>query len=310
VGVHGVATTGWGVIGRSDARAGVTGTSRDAVGVEGVSEHGPAGLCGRSADQVGVIGESQRGVGVVGISPGNAVQGWSTGATGSSIGVTGYCATGQGVLGGSETGIGVGGRSERGWAGYFEGNVIVQGNLHVTGQKSAAVPHPDGTLRSLFCVESPESYFEDFGEAVLAEESVRVALDEDFAALVRRTRYQVFLTSYGPQAIYVSRRDPDGFEIARMPGDDGTKKRRVRVGYRILAKRADLRPTRLPKVSTPDQAGHLERAAIDAATPARKNRKRAARTFTAESLPQAPRTPRINLDEPAPPHPRRARRRK
>jgi len=33
----------------------------------------------------------------------------------------------------------------------------------IGGPKSAAVPHPDGTLRRLYCVESPESWFEDFG---------------------------------------------------------------------------------------------------------------------------------------------------
>jgi hypothetical protein len=295
VGVHGVSTGGWGVIGQSAGRAGVTGSSRDGVGVEGRSDEGLAGVHGSSSDRYGVYGESQNGVGVLGTSPTNAVQGVSTGTSGPAIGVTGYCRTGQGVLGGSETGIGIGGRSRSGWAGYFEGNVIVQGDFYVSGRKSAAVPHPDGSLRSLYCLESPESYFEDFGEAVLTGESVRVALDEDFAALVRRGRYQVFLTSYGPQALYVSRRDADGFEIARVPGDARRKLRAIRVGYRIVARRRDLRPARLPKVATPPEGGRLASVDLDAPKTGRKAAARSARQAAGQPLPQTPRTPQVDV---------------
>jgi hypothetical protein len=295
VGMHGVSTRGWGVIGRSVERAGVTGSSRDGVGVEGTSDDGLAGVHGYSSDRYGVHGESQNAVGVLGVSPTNAVQGVSTGTSGPAIGVSGYCRTGQGVLGGSETGIGVGGRSHSGWAGYFEGNVIVQGNLYVTGQKSAAVPHPDGSLRSLYCLESPESYFEDFGETVLTGESLRVALDEDFAALVRRGRYQVFLTSYGPQALYVSRRDADAFEIARVPDDARRKLRAIRVGYRIVARRRDLRATRLPKVATLPEGGRLASFDLDAPKTGRKAAAKSARPVAGQPLPRTPRTPQIDV---------------
>jgi hypothetical protein len=54
------------------------------------------------------------------------------------------------------------------YAAAFYGPVIVGGNFTVVGgAKSAAVPHPDGSHRRLYCVESPESWFEDFGEAAL-----------------------------------------------------------------------------------------------------------------------------------------------
>jgi hypothetical protein len=50
-------------------------------------------------------------------------------------------------------------------AGYFVGDVLVQGNFSVMspGTKSAVVPFPDGSHRQLYCLESPESWFEDFG---------------------------------------------------------------------------------------------------------------------------------------------------
>jgi hypothetical protein len=47
-------------------------------------------------------------------------------------------------------------------AGAFFGQVFVSGDFTVAGgAKSAAVPHPDGTHRRLYCLESPESWFED-----------------------------------------------------------------------------------------------------------------------------------------------------
>jgi hypothetical protein len=128
----------------------------------------------------------------------------------------------------------------------------VQGALYVNGPKSAAVQHPDGSHRSLFCLESPESYFEDFGEVELADESVVVKLDEDFAALVKRNKYQVFLTSYGPESLYVRKRDAGEFEIARVERGKRKKMRKVQVGYRIVAKRADLKTARLPKIEVPE----------------------------------------------------------
>jgi hypothetical protein len=63
--------------------------------------------------------------------------------------------------------------------------VFVRGDFTVAGgAKSAAVPHPDGTHRWLYCLESPESWFEDFGRAQLTCGRAEVKIDPDFAALV------------------------------------------------------------------------------------------------------------------------------
>ena len=305
VGMHGIATSGWGLIGQSVSRAGVTGKSvsgvgvearsdqshgvqaaaqsgvgvladsvgnngvmgrsRDAIGVEGFSDQGFAGVRGRAIRMIGVLGTSEQGVGVAGVSPANAIQGRSTGSGGASIGVSGASDAGAGVQGDSITGIGVGGRSPRGWAGYFEGNVVVVGGFYVSGgPKAAVVRHPDDTQRALFCVESPESYFEDFGEVALTGTSVTVKLQEDFAALVKRNDYQVFLTSYGPEALYVRKRSVDGFEIARVDRGAGTKRRSVRVGYRIVARRADVKAERLPEIKLPEHAARVTEVGLRA----------------------------------------------
>ncbi len=47
-----------------------------------------------------------------------------------------------------------------GYAGGFAGPVLVNGAFTVAnGPKNAAVPHPDGSHRLLYCQESPEPWF-------------------------------------------------------------------------------------------------------------------------------------------------------
>ena len=346
VGVHGIATSGWGIIGQSIGRAGVTGksvtgvgvearseqshglqattqsgigvlgdsvgnigvlgSSRDASGVEGFSQQGLAGVHGRSDRRYGVFGESSQGVGVIGVSPTNAIQGRSTGPGGASIGVSGWSDAGAGVQGDSNTGIGVAGRSPSGWAGYFEGNVIVRGAFYVVGgPKSAAVKHPDGTYRSLFCLESPESYFEDFGEVVLTETSVVVRLDKDFAALVKRNKYQVFLTSYGREVLCVRKRGVEEFEIARVDPGAAGRSRKVRVGYRIVARRADVRSERLPKIKMPAKAAEVTKP--DLAIGKSKRAAGPAPLAKLAPLPATPRIPSRNLKAMAAAKPARAK---
>ena len=83
------------------------------------------------------------------------------------------------------------------YAGVFYGPVVVGGDFTVFGAKSAAVPHPDGSHRRLYCMESPESWFEDFGKGTLECGQADVTIDPDFAAVVDMDDYHVFLTQYG-----------------------------------------------------------------------------------------------------------------
>jgi hypothetical protein len=64
----------------------------------------------------------------------------------------------------------------------------------------------------LYRVESPESWFEDFGEAALVCGEASIALDPDFAAVVDTSKYHVFLSGYdGRSDLSVCDRSPDGF---------------------------------------------------------------------------------------------------
>lgn len=140
-------TTGDGVFGQGgDSGRGVVGVSKSHTGVEGSTKSGIAVFGGADHDD-----EGHNGRGVVGVAQG-------------ATGVEGHSGTGAGVWGSSEDGEGVhaetqspifaaiagfqnstdpqttgaaiygkrGGRG--GWAGYFDGNVVVTGSCSIEGQ--------------------------------------------------------------------------------------------------------------------------------------------------------------------------------
>ena len=108
--------------------------------------------------------------------------------------------------------------------------------------------HRDGSHRLLYCVESPESWFEDFGEARLINGRAQVRLERNFASLVSKDKYHVFLTAYDDSnGLYISRRSSAGFEVREQHGG----RSRVRFSYRIVAKRRDIAGKRLAKVTLP-----------------------------------------------------------
>lgn len=51
--------------------------------------------------------------------------------------------------------------------------------------------------RTLYCMESPECWFEDFGSARLAGGSAKVAIDPEFAQTVQTAEYHVFVQAEG-----------------------------------------------------------------------------------------------------------------
>jgi len=144
-----------------------------------------------------------------------------------------------------------------GLAGLFYGPTVLDGPTFVFGDffvvgannvKGAVVPHPDGSHRALYCMESPESWFEDFGEAALVKGKARVQLDADFAHLVDIRQYHVFLTPYGDsEGLFVAKRNKTGFEVREQR--DGTSN--ITFSYRIVAKRKDVKAERLTVINLP-----------------------------------------------------------
>jgi len=142
------------------------------------------------------------------------------------------------------------GRRVEGFAGIFNGPVAINGPLTVFGSnfKSGAVRHPDGSHRRLYCIESPDSLFEDVGRARLRQGVAEVRLDRDFAALIRTGDYHVFLTAEGDcSGLYVSRRTGKGFTVR----ESGRGRSESGFSYRIVAKRRDVVAPRLERVKPP-----------------------------------------------------------
>jgi hypothetical protein len=247
--VIGAATTQAGVFGFSENGLGVVGHSYPEVAVRGGSALGKgvrgsslmdAGVMGVSGDNegpplgmnlptiAGVVGSSDQRPGVIGTS--NAL-----------IGVYGFSAANAGVVG----------ESVNSFAGYFAGNVVVTGDLFVAGafnKKGCAVPFPDGTHRALYCMESPDLWFEDFGAARLKRGHATVKLDADFAKVIKRGDYHVFLTPRGDcRGLYVRSQGGASFEVRELAG--GTSS--VAFSYRIVGRRKDIdRHKRFAKIDT------------------------------------------------------------
>jgi hypothetical protein len=281
VGVHGFGEN-FGVYGNDNRGiAGVYGShNRGRVGVLGAAMQGATGVVGVSMSSIGnplstfgesipdpadgsgtgVLGASGKGYGVLGKSHDNAgVVGQSTNSVGVWGSVTADREGGYGVLGESTDGIGVVGRSDGGTgvfgsvnrdrpgglAGRFVGPVLIEGDLTVTGVKGAVVPHADGSHRLLCAIESPESWFEDFGEAALKDGRAEVQLDPDFAAVIETKGYHVFLTPYGDSSgLYVVDRTAKGFMVREQK--DGTSN--LAFSYRVVARRKDIATQRLARV--------------------------------------------------------------
>jgi hypothetical protein len=264
-GVAGRSTAGLGVYGESVNQAGVLGKSTSSAGVFGFGDAAfqapapPAGVLGINDKSVGVLGSSLKVIGVLGTTDtGLGVIGQANSGLGvpldhitdNGIGVTGLGNAGFGVAGLSAAGTGVYGSSQTGLAGHFKGTVLIEGDLTVMGgNKSAAVPHPDGSHRQLYCMESPESWFEDFGEAQLVQGKADVQFDPGFADLVETDGYHIFLTPYGEsKGIFVAERRATGFKVLEQQGG----KSNLSFAYRVVAKRKGVTAARLARVTPPE----------------------------------------------------------
>jgi len=266
-GVHGFSNAASGVRGEAFSSVGVFGVATSSnppgvaappgpVGVAGSAPNGGIGIRGLGTSGDGVLGSSSSGSGVHGVSTGSyGVLGESRGSNGV-VGVGGGTAAGCAGFTLTAGGYGIYGASTvpGGYAGGFVGSVLVNGPFTaVNGPKSAAVPHPDGSHRRLYCQESPEPWFEDFGKGRLANGRADVRLDADFAAVVHSDDYHVFLTEYGDSGgLYVANLAVTGFEVrARAAAANGA------FGYRVVARRKDIPGPRLEKVSLPELVNQL-----------------------------------------------------
>jgi hypothetical protein len=181
----------------------------------------------RPADQYGYGGYFEGGwKGVYGsVSP-----------TGSMyyIGVHGY------VSGGSGTNYGVYGYAAGGSTNY---GVYYSGGLAGTGSKSCVVKTSQGPTL-LYCQESPENWFEDFGEGELVNGKGHIELDSLFLETVtidNAHSMKVFVQLEGDcNGVYVSK-GATGFDVIELNNGDSN----ARFSYRVVAKRQGFEDNRL-----------------------------------------------------------------
>ena len=254
-GVYGSSNTSYGVYGLSSASWGVYGLSLVSDGVYGVGPNVGVYGSGASSSGFGVYGTGLTGV--AGISNGNyaGVYGASSGS--GSSGVLGLDSSGTGVYGSGSIGVygqsGTGGigvnavntgtgygliASSNGfccWAGWFNGNVEVDGNLSKAGG-SFKIDHPlDPANKYLYhsFVESPDMMNIYNGNVTTdAQGDAVVDLPDWFETLNRDFRYQLTVIGQFAQAI-VSTEIADGrFSIK-------TDKPNVKVSWQVTGIRQD-----------------------------------------------------------------------
>jgi len=241
------ATGVYGYAPRWNSSTGVSGVSTYGIGVYGETRggsfayaNGPAGVSGATYTSTTFLGYS---FGVRGVSYCTAPGISSAGVFGYGIysgvekvyGVWGLC---NSITSGSVGVIGQG----TGTAGTY--GVYYSGGLAGTGSKSCVVKTSKGPTL-LYCQESPENWFEDFGEGQLLNGKAHIELDPLFLETVtidQQNPMKVFiqLNDENCQGTAVKRR-LSGFDVVEL--NNGTSN--AHFTYRVVAKRKGFEDKRL-----------------------------------------------------------------
>ncbi len=139
-------------------------------------------------------------------------------------------------------------------AGMFFGGVWVNNDFYVAGSKSAVVKAEDENYRVVYCQESPEYWFEDFGNGKLLNGRANVELDSRFLATVtvdEKHEMKVFVQLEDEcNGVYVEK-GTKGFNVVELANG----KSNAAFSYRVVAKRKGYEDKRLDllKGPTPEQ---------------------------------------------------------
>jgi hypothetical protein len=253
IGTTGVATNGTGVYGQSSSGSGVGGVSTSGAGMFGQSGSG-IGVQGASTSSFGLYGSSATGIGVYGVTSGAnvyGVLGQTTVANSTAI---------AGIAGADGTSAFSGGNlNPNAFAAFFQGHVQVAGPFDVTGagNKHGVVPHPDGSHRTIYSIEAPEAWVEDFGTGTLVAGKAEVKIDPDFAVLIHTDDYHVFVNEHGDYHVHTPKRSATGFTVqvtsGTGPKTTGLAGTTGTFSWRIVARpKTDANVGRLAKVNMAD----------------------------------------------------------
>ncbi len=234
----------FGVFGYSASNTGV-GTYGQVVSASiiGDYDNGPLGVWGDTSapNGIGVEGSSDTSAGVLGLTNGG-------------IGVWGSAVDANAFLGQNASDS----ANPTAWltnfnfgptlaAGYNYGESCIIdgiGDLTCSGTITANVPVAAGTQRvAVNSIQSPESWFEDFGSAQLSGGEAVVNIESMFGETVNTgVDYHVFLTPNGDcKGLYVAQKSATSFVVRELGG--GTSS--LAFDYRIAAKRRGYEQVRL-----------------------------------------------------------------
>ena len=258
-----VSTAGMGVLAWNSASTGTTyGGQFKSASTSGVGAYGLATATTGTTYGGRFENASTGGAGVYGIATATAGAGYGgrfETATPGGAGVYGRASSGTGTTygglfeSGSTSGTGLWGYayapvgvtygvygSAYSTSGY---GVYYSGGLAGTGTKSCVVKTSKGPTL-MYCQESPENWFEDFGEGHLVNGRCHITLDPMFLETVTinaENPMKVFVELSGKcRGIYVER-GATGFDVIEQ--DDGTST--VGFCYRVVAKRQGFEAKRL-----------------------------------------------------------------
>lgn len=196
-----------------------------------------AAVTGNSNGDIGVIGQtnSATSYGVWGVNTGGGFGVLGSAVSDTSSGV-------WGTNGGSGPGV-RGTAFGSGLAGLFEGTVNITGDLTVVGVKNAVVETASFGKRKLYAVESPENWFEDFGQAKLVNGRAVITIEPVFAETVNTEGdYHIFVTPKGNcRGLYVAHQGQGSFEVREL----NKGKANITFDYRIVARRRAYEQVRL-----------------------------------------------------------------
>jgi len=141
-----------------------------------------------------------------------------------------------------------------GYAGYFDGHLRTTGNLTVLGTKSAAVEFQPDDYRLVYSQESPECWFEDFGEGQLVNGRAHIELDPSFLKTVtvnQQHQMKVFIQLNDPNCKGTAViRGATGFDVVELMNGTGN----ATFTYRVVAKRRGYEDVRLARMAGPTPA--------------------------------------------------------
>jgi hypothetical protein len=140
---------------------------------------------------------------------------------------------------------------------HVYGDVYATGDLEANGTKPAVVQAGDYGVRKLYSLESPNVWFEDFGQDQLVSGQATVAIEPVFLSTINTdVPYHVFVTPLGDcNGLYVINKTATSFEVRELGGGISN----VAFDYRIAAIRKGYEGVRM-ELATGEGGRPLESA--------------------------------------------------